>query len=212
MVSKISVQMPAGTGSVSVGGQPYTADDRGIVRLDSPEHVAPLVALGGIELDADGNPGSPSALVGSDRFPAEIQTSEGETLQLGEIVSQVHARSGTTPSEWNNLPQSIRDILIGIRIAERTGQIGDVSEQRSEVDRLQAEIDVLNARIAELQGNAGGGGAGTGAPDDVPVFADMTKARINEWLEANGSSKLTSGSHDDFVAAATARHAEIASA
>lgn len=217
---KIRVQMPVGTSSVSVGGESYTPDGDGVVSLNSPEHVAPLVAAGGIELNEDGTPGQTSTLIGSDAFPAMIELGHGQDdVQLGSIVAETQARTGISTDEWNNLPQQVRDILIGMAIDFRRGDIvrngaddprvteltDKVVELEGTITTLREQLTTAEAKPAAADEASAAGGTGTTAATERPAFAEMTKATINDWLKNNGSDELTTGNHDAFVAAANAR-------
>lgn len=228
---KIRVQMPLGTGQVSVGGHPYDADEQGVVTLDSPEHVAPLVNLGGVELGENDEPGSTSTLIGTNIHPAMVELGEGrEARTLGAIVAETHARTSISVDQWNNLPQAIRDLLIDLHISELRGEFGRIAESETDpelttaledVDRLQADFDRAQARIAELEGElAAARDAGTGgdasqpappadaatAPPARPDFANLTKAQISDWVVANGGEAVAPGNHDTFVAAGNAHY------
>lgn len=203
---KIRVQMPRGVSSVSVGGQQYEVPEDGILELESPEHVGPLVAAGGTELDETGEPGRTSVLVGSDHFPALVEIVPGEEpRQLGSIVAETHARTGISADQWNALPGAIRDALIGMYIGTLTGAIGDVRGERQRAEDAIAEV----ARLRDELEAARAGGTAEPGPDDKPKFEEMTKAKINEWIVGNGGTEVTTGNHDAFVAAAEARWSEL---
>ena len=213
-MSKIRVQMPQGTGSVSVAGHSYTADEEGVVHLEHAEHVAPLVSLGGLELNEDDQPGTVSALMGSSTLPATIELGEGrDPVSLGDLVRETHARTEISVDEWNNLPPRVRDILLGFRLAEMSGRLGDAVSLQERLDTAERALDQANSRIAELTrqdtGQQHGGGEQQPQTPERPTFADMTKAKINEWLEANGGQPIASGDHPSHVAAAEARWVEL---
>jgi hypothetical protein len=211
-MSKIRVQMPQGTGSVSVAGHGYTADEDGVVHVEHAEHVAPLVGMGGIELNESDQPGTVSTLIGSDAYPASIELPGDETIALGDLVRQTHAQTSISVDEWNNLPQRIRDILLGYQLAVLRGdiapsdQLADVTEQR---DALQGQLDAALARVKELEAAPPADQSQGDEKPTRPAFADMTKAVINEWLSANGGTPIASGSHAEHVAAAEARWLEL---
>lgn len=231
---KIRVQMPQGTGQVSVAGQSYEADSDGIVTLDNPHHVAPLVSAGGVALGEDGEPGDVQILVGSDNFPANLEMpGDADDMSLGDLVAKTHAATGVSVDEWNNLPPRIRDIILGYNLGQLQGRIGDIASTQLRLDEAIADANQLREdlgkaqdRIAELQREAPAGGAPAGddagsstggesggqqeePPVEKPVFSDMTKATINDWLSKNGGEQLTTGNHDAFVTAAEARWAEL---
>lgn len=212
----IRVQMPLGTSGVSACGQSYTADDEGIVEVDHAEHVAPLVNLGGIELGRDGRPGTTPSLIGTDTLPALVDVRGGEEpMQLGTLVADAHARTSISVDQWNNLPSQIRDILIHFHLAHLRGELGNVgdlqtqlSEARSDVERLEKDLESANQRITELQGSTQTGDGGPAPDADVverPDFEAMTKAQLNDWVVANGGTEIPPGDKDSHVAAAQAR-------
>jgi hypothetical protein len=184
----IRVQMPSGVSSVSVGGHEREVPEDGVVELDNPEHVAPLVRHGGVELAEDGTPGRTSMLVGTSSLPALVEVVPGtEPVPLGTVVAEAHARTGVSVDEWNNLPGRVRDILINLHLSHRRGEIGDVAGERAE---------------NELRGGT------EPEPGDKPNFEGMTKAQLNQWLADNGGEEA-SGNHAAHVAAAETRWAAL---
>lgn len=211
---KIRVQMQAGTSSVSVGGESYEPDADGVIVLNSPEHVGPLVALGGIELGPDGEPGRIAILLGSDTLPSMIDIGEGvPPISLGQLVSETHEKSGISVDDWNNLPQRVREILLRFHLGFKNGDIADRTTDDPRVEGLLARVAELDLELVAARALIEELRPVEEKPADEgkekPDFTAMTKAKINEWLEANGVLPLTTGSHADFVAAADDRWAVL---
>lgn len=176
---EIRVKMPSGVSSVSVGGQEYRADDDGIVTVQHPEHVAPLVnSHGGVEVDEDGEPSHTPGLLGTDHFPVDVVIREGEDPRpLASIVAEAKERSGTTDDEWNNLPQSVRDLLIELHVAELRGEWGRVGEMRESLGEMRESVETAEK-------------AKTEAEERVATLEDE-KRQLGEALETANADKAT---------------------
>lgn len=222
---KIRVQMPEGTSSVSVDGSEYVADKDGVVTLDNPEHVATLVGRhAGIELGKDGKPGATPMLIGSSHFPAMVDVGQEEPRQLGDVVAEAQTITGVSVDEWNNLPQIVRDLIIGWHVAMLRGELGDIRGEReakeealanleglhTKVEALQADVDRLRdaLKVAGVDPDKVLAPAEEPEPAADPDFPNMTKAKINEWLAENGGEQAT-GDLPAHIAAGQARLAVI---
>lgn len=209
---EIRVRMPEGVSSVSVAGVEISVGSDGIAKLDNPEHIAPLVAHGGVELGDDDEPGTTPVLIGTDVLPASVDIGKDEPLPLGEVVRQAHAETGISVDEWNNLPQPLRDKLILLHVQFLRGEIGHVAAEREAaeqakaradgadqiVDGLRGSVDKLRAALKEAGGDPD---AVLAAPPEKPDFGNMTKAQINAWLTGNGGEAAKGALHEHVKAA-----------
>jgi len=86
----------------------------------------------------------------------------------------------------------------------------DLETAQSAVADLGAQLADAQARIAELTtGLSAMGEKIDDIVEDKPNFADMTKARLSDWVVANGGEAIPDGNHASHVAAAEAHWVAI---
>lgn len=137
-------------------------DGEQVVEVTDPAHIARLLEIR--EGFAEYTPGEPAAaakkaadrladetkpvvdvvLVGSSVHPATFEIG-GQTFQLGNVVAMAHTTSGLSVADWNALPDDERH------------------------DRIDAELDRLQAEAEAAQGD----GDTKPAADGLPDFSTM---------------------------------------
>jgi len=96
-------------------------------------------------------------LIGSNILPADIEITEGQTVQLGEIVMGAHSRSGLSGEAWNALPEDERDSLLAreIELAKSAPAVAPpASETTKETasKRSQTPLEASSKRPAKAEG------------------------------------------------------------
>ena len=61
---------------------------------------------------------SADTLIGTNILPALIEIALGKEVQLGEVVTKAHAKSGLSLEDWNALPEVDRDALLTAMVDE----------------------------------------------------------------------------------------------
>lgn len=61
---------------------------------------------------------SADTLIGTNILPALIEIAPGKKIQLGEVVTKAHAKSGLSLEDWNALPEADRDAPLTAMVDE----------------------------------------------------------------------------------------------
>lgn len=114
-----------------------------------------------------------TTLYGSSILEATYQIGD-QTVQLGEIVKNAHAKSELTPEQWNMLPTDTREALLADELkamqaaaspaeaeTPTTPTVEEVKEDdgsKNEKEPVVEDLDATRARYKEVVGRAAYGG------------------------------------------------------
>ena len=89
------------------------------------------------------------ALLGSSALPALITISEGNEIQLGDIVSAAFERSGLTAEEWNAQDDAVRESLLNAEI--EIIKAAKVAEDKAVAEKAAAEIAAAKEKAGSAE-------------------------------------------------------------
>jgi hypothetical protein len=130
---------------------------------------------------------SNAALIGSGILPALILISEGNEVQLGDVVAAAFERSGLSLEEWNAQDDQVRESLLSAEI--EILKASAAAAEKAAADQAAAEIEAAKEK---------------GGSVDVVLLRDSNLGSVGEIVKVSKLDVETYKSHgfvDDHAAA-----------